>query len=493
MSGVERGGPPAVADLRMLVPAMAGWAVGAAALGLPPQANAAAAAVLAVAALLLVRRRRGRRVRPTPGAAPIPGASWVPLLALVFAAVSVVLTAAAAQSALHETGPVRALAAEHAAVVITGRVTSDPMLVSAHLGGATVRLTVDVHEVTGRGRQARVSTPVRVIGDESWQAVRWHETIRARGTLIPADPGEEVVAVFRPLARPSPVAPPGLVPRAADHLRAGLRRAAEPLPADARGLIPALVIGDTSRTPADLTEAMLATGMTHLSAVSGSNVAIVLTFAMGAAALVGVPRRGRPAVAVAALAGFVVLARPEPSVVRAATMGVIGLIGLSRSRRGAGIPVLSAAVIVLLVVDPWLSRSYGFALSTLATLGLLLFTRSWGRRSGAGCPRGSGRGGLPSRSRWRPRPCAPRSWSSSRAPCRSWVCSRTSSPLPSWHPRPSAGSPPRWWLRCGRSARPCCAGSGLSRRSGSPGSRARAPPSPAAPCRGSTAPRARCC
>ena len=387
MSDVEPGRAPTVADLRMLIPAMAAWAVGAAALGLSPRMNASAAAVLALVAVLLVRRRSGGRSRPVPVSAHPPGASLAPLLALVFAAMSVVLTAAAAQSAVHETGPVRALAAEHAAVEITGRVTSDPMLVGgARLGGATVRLTVDVHQVSGRGRETLVSTPVLVIGDESWQAVRWHETIRARGTLMVADPGEAVVAVFRPLDRPSPVAPPGLVPRVADHLRAGLRRAADPLPADARGLIPALVIGDTSRTPADLTEAMLATGMTHLSAVSGSNVAIVLTFALGAAGLVGIPRQWRPVVAVAALAAFVVLARPEPSVVRAATMGVIGLIGLSRSRRGAGIPVLSAAVIVLLVVDPWLSRSYGFALSTLATLGLLLFTRSWGDAIGRRLP-----------------------------------------------------------------------------------------------------------
>jgi competence protein ComEC len=49
--------------------------------------------------------------------------------------------------------------------------------------------------------------------------------------------------------------------------------------------------------------------------------------------------------------------------------------------------VLSAAVLCLLVVDPWLSRTYGFALSTLATLGLLLFVRSWGDAIGARLPR----------------------------------------------------------------------------------------------------------
>jgi competence protein ComEC len=307
---------------------------------------------------------------------------------LALAAVALVLASTAGHSAAREAGPVRALARERAMVELVGLVTRDPVVVGGRrLDGATVRVVLRVEEVTGRGARARVSTPVLVLGDASWQRVHWHERVSVRGTLLEAEPGDDVVAVVRPRGEPRSVAEPGPVARAAEHLRSGLREAAAPVPPDARGLLPALVIGDTSRTPPDLTDAMLATGMTHLSAVSGSNVAIVLAFALGGASLLGVRRRWRPVVAVAVLAGFVVLARPEPSVVRAAAMGTIGLIGLSRSRRAAGLPVLAAAVVVLLVVDPWLSRSYGFALSTLATLGLLLFTRSWGAAIGRRLPR----------------------------------------------------------------------------------------------------------
>jgi competence protein ComEC len=142
--------------------------------------------------------------------------------------------------------------------------------------------------------------------------------------------------------------------------------------------LPGLVIGDTSRTPPSLTAAMLTTGMTHPSAVSGSNVAVVLAAGIGLCRVIGIRRRWRPLVALLVLTGFVILARPEPSVLRAAVMGVIGLLGLSASRRQVGIPALSGAVLVLLCIDPWLSRSFGFALSTLATLGLLLFARPWG-------------------------------------------------------------------------------------------------------------------
>ncbi|WP_415830856.1 ComEC/Rec2 family competence protein, partial [Janibacter anophelis] len=70
-----------------------------------------------------------------------------------------------------------------------------------------------------------------------------------------------------------------------------MRDAVQPLPADARGLLPALVIGDTSLTPQELTDDMLVTGMSHLSAVSGSNVAVVLAALVGACRLGGVPRR----------------------------------------------------------------------------------------------------------------------------------------------------------------------------------------------------------
>src|SRR5690606_25237668 len=63
---------------------------------------------------------------------------------------------------------------------------------------------------------------------------------------------------------------------------------------------------------------------------------------------------------------------PEPSVVRAATMAAIAMLGVLLGRPGAGVSVLALAVVVLLVLDPWLAASLGFALSTAATGALLL-------------------------------------------------------------------------------------------------------------------------
>ena len=376
--------PPGL-DLRLLLPALVSWSFTASVLAWPATALVVVAGTttaLAAAVALLPGAPRGGVVRR--GRA---GDAWRPAVALCLASVALVAASTAGHLATRSAGPLTALARDHAVATVEGVVATEPTVRTLPGRDAVlVRFRLTVTEVSARGVRSTVRSPVLVTGDERWQDVRWREGVRVRGKLVPAEDGDDVVAVIRPSAAPASTGDPGTVERGAERLRAGLRRAAAPLPSDARGLLPALVIGDTSRTPQDLTDAMLATGMTHLSAVSGSNVAIVLAFALGGAGLLGVRRRWRPAIAGLALAGFVVLARPEPSVIRAATMGAIGLIGLSRSRRAAGIPVLSAAVLVLLVVDPWLARSYGFALSTLATLGLLLFTRSWGEAIGRRLP-----------------------------------------------------------------------------------------------------------
>ncbi len=82
-------------------------------------------------------------------------------------------------------------------------------------------------------------------------------------------------------------------------------------------------------------------------------------------ACAGVRVRALPAVGLLTVVVFVFIARPEPSLLRAAVMGIVGVIGLAAGRRGRAAPALCAAVVVLVLVDPWLARSYGFALSVV--------------------------------------------------------------------------------------------------------------------------------
>jgi competence protein ComEC len=368
---------PRATDLRLLLPAVLGWAIAAATLGAATAVRAALVGAFALAGLVVVLAGARR--------APARVARWPVLLVLLVAALLQV--AAATHGILRDRGDVAALARERATVHVQAVVTGDPI----ELGGRAdderrVLREATVLALSARGRVVRTRAPVLLTGGSELVGPPWRSSVELHGRLGPVDAADDRVATLAPLGELRVTAPPGAIAAGAERLRAGLRRAVDGAPDDARGLLPGLVIGDTARTPEALTAAMRATGMTHLTAVSGANVAVVVGMVLGACGVLGVPRPARPVLAGVALAGFVVLARPDPSVVRAAAMGAIGLLGLSRSRRSAGPPVLAGAVIAVLVVDPWLARSYGFALSTLATLGLLLFSRPWGDALGERLP-----------------------------------------------------------------------------------------------------------
>jgi competence protein ComEC len=223
-----------------------------------------------------------------------------------------------------------------------------------------------------------VSTPVLLFGDRTDHAIlqaRIGSMLRITGTLAAAEPGDDTA--FLLFVRGDAVSagdpPPLLV--AADAVRRDFREATSALPGDGGQLLPGLAIGDTSSVSAVLDDAMKTSSLSHLTAVSGANCAIVVGLALAIGGSVGLSRGLRIAVAAAVLASFVVLVTPEPSVIRAAVMAAVALVALAAGRPARGLPLLCLAVIILLVVDPWLSHSYGFALSVLATAGLLLLAR----------------------------------------------------------------------------------------------------------------------
>lgn len=139
------------------------------------------------------------------------------------------------------------------------------------------------------------------------------------------------------------------------------------------GLVPALVVGDESLQDEAATEAMSATGLTHLTAVSGANMAAVAGLAWGLCVVVGVPRCARAVVAGVAVAAYTAVVGVEPSVLRAAVMGFLGVaavIGGAYTPRGGAV---GFAVIVLVTAMPSLAVSPGFALSVVSTLAITLW------------------------------------------------------------------------------------------------------------------------
>ncbi|WP_268891934.1 ComEC/Rec2 family competence protein [Arthrobacter sp. 9V] len=119
---------------------------------------------------------------------------------------------------------------------------------------------------------------------------------------------------------------------------------------------------------------------THLTAVSGANCSLVLGGFILLARCLRLTRPLAGAFAACGLMAFVVLAGPDPSVLRAAVMGTVGLAALAGGLRGRSLTFLCLATIILLLLDPGMAANVGFLLSVLATLGIvLLATRiaSW--------------------------------------------------------------------------------------------------------------------
>jgi competence protein ComEC len=268
-------------------------------------------------------------------------------------------------------------------LVVTGKVESraegmlsfDAHVHSVRIGGDVTALGIDA---TVRVAAADVEGPRGALDVGA--------RVTARGTASPADAGDRAVVRVSAGRGLEVTRPPEGILAVAATLRQGLVASVVGLPGPGAGLVPGLAVGDTSIVSAELDELMKLSSLSHLTAVSGANCALVVGIAYALAAAAGAGRRTRVAAGALALAGFVVLVTPEPSVVRAATMAFVAMVGLLLGRTGAGMAVLALAVTILLAMDPWLSASLGFALSAVATGSLLVFARPLAAGMSRGMP-----------------------------------------------------------------------------------------------------------
>ncbi|BFU46408.1 ComEC/Rec2 family competence protein [Krasilnikovia sp. MM14-A1004] len=402
--GTDTPRPP---DLRLAGFAVAVWLAALLAL----HSSAVAGAIQAVAALIVAlacsvldparcRRwmfpaRRGASVPRVPAVrwiavATRPAVHWIAVAgvpALRWIAVATLLGAAcgagatAVRVAVRDAAPLAALVATGATVEADVVVTDDPRALTGTPGRPiTYLVAVDLTGVRAHDPVLALRLDVRALvlaNDPGWRGLLPGQRATATGRLLAPRGGDLRAAVLSVQRAPTLHGRPPWTQRAAGALRAGLQRACAPLPDAAGGLLPGLVVGDTSRLDPGLAEDFRTTGMTHLNAVSGANVAIVLGVVLFLLRWVRAGPVLTAVVCAVALAGFVLLARPSPSVVRAAAMGGIGLLGLAAGRPRAALPALGAGIATLVVVDPELAGDAGFALSVLATGGLLLLAPHW--------------------------------------------------------------------------------------------------------------------
>ena len=314
----------------------------------------------------LLQRRLGQRLAP-------PG--WL-LIAVLFVAIGA--GRAALWPLLGVQEPLAGWIDQRATGVVDGTVVGEartrrPAAVPAFGPTSWQEVAVSAHQLSARGLTLQGSWPfvvrlplgvrapppgstVRVVG-------RWGRVPLRTGRLGRLTVARTGVEVSQP---------PGLLDAAAQSMRDGLREALSPRDPDAAALVAGLAIGDEGRQSVTLHDAMRASGLAHLTAVSGGNVAIVLGAVLLLARWARVPLWVRVVLGLAALGYFVILVGPEPSVLRASVMGAIVVGALLTGGRRGGPSILATGVIVLLLAQPWLAVSWGFALSVAATAGLIL-------------------------------------------------------------------------------------------------------------------------
>ncbi|MFE3449172.1 ComEC/Rec2 family competence protein [Nonomuraea sp. NPDC059194] len=425
-------------SLVLVLPALASWATALVLLGCPAPVGATCAAVAAVGAVAVACRRTVPRAAVAalgaktlacrrivlrsaaaahrndtltsriplhgwwhaPSSVPQLGppadngqrrsAVWLNVAVAVLACVAATSAGVAFRVHAVTTGPIAELAARNATVHGEIVLTGDPRVrrAKAAFHGESVVVEATLESLDTPDGRLAVHTPVVVFGSGGgWRSLLPSQRLRVTGRLGPAERGELVGAVLLVRGPPTVLSAPSGLQSAAGELRAGLRRAADVLPPDQRGLLPGLVVGDVSRMDPNVSADFRDAGLSHLTAVSGANLAIMSGAVVALSRLAGMPLAVRAVLAGIAMLGFAVVARPSPSVLRALLMGLVGAIALGTGRARDGVAALSATVLLLIMFDPGLAREYGFALSVSATGGILLLAPRWRDRLATRMPR----------------------------------------------------------------------------------------------------------
>ena len=339
-----------VRDLRMLLPGLTGWGVCALATWLRPPGWWVLVA-LGCAGLFLVAAHHTRRAILL---------SVVPVILIATAMLGVVSAGAWAR----DQAPL--MEAEGTQVEVTLELEQ-----TLHPGDQSARAKmVSLDGETLR----RGAVPIRVVGDLALSRIPLGSHTTLTGQLHRGENADQQAWVLFVQEPPEQWTPPGWLLGSTDQLRAEFLERSLLRNNDAGQLLPGLAIGDTSAVDDTLVEAMRETSLSHLVAVSGANCAIIVALVVAVVALFGGGLWVRMVAGIAALIGFVILVTPEPSITRAAIMASIVLVFLASSRPVRGIPVLGTTVLILLALDPWLSTDFAFALSVLATGGILLLS-----------------------------------------------------------------------------------------------------------------------
>lgn len=342
-------------DWRLVPLAVATWAgawLGSS--GLRPERPAVIAIFVGLVLICVVLLRLERR--------------WA---ALIVAAFTVTLLMGGLQSWQRHASPVAEWAERKAIASVRVKLLAEPQ---PRARVVVARAELVWAEARDTRVQARVPIVVLASGGlgEDVLGLQAGATYELRGRLGPPEPSEATAAVLSLREINATVAGPGRVNSVVNAMRQGLRDSVAHAPRKQAALVPSLVVGDTSAVEAAMEEQFRVTALTHLMAVSGANLTLMLGVILALVRGVGLRGWWVRLAAVGGVAAFVLICGQEPSVYRAAAMGLIALaaVGVGVGRRS--VRSLAVAVLVLIWIDPWMSRSVGFALSVAACAGIVL-------------------------------------------------------------------------------------------------------------------------
>ena len=260
---------------------------------------------------------------------------------------------------------------------IQGRIAAAPV----NLGADRRRLVVDLDHLDGLPRSGRIHLSVRGEGPPLSEGQRIGADARLRPVIGFNNPGGFDYAAFleRDGIRIEGSAPANRVSaldsstawhaRVRERALEAIRRA---LPPVSSALLGGLLLGTRGELPRETLDDFRRSGVYHILAVSGFNVALLASSTFTALLLVRAPRRAAAITAMLVVIGFACVAGPEPSVIRAAIMGVLVLGALVLDREASVVNSLALAGIAILAVRPGDLLDPGFQLSFAATLGIVL-------------------------------------------------------------------------------------------------------------------------
>ena len=249
-------------------------------------------------------------------------------------------------------------------VQFSGQLRTDPSKTAT--GNYSFIISLNAFQVDKQNFQLRI--PVRIIASRQLVALPG-QRITGSARVIKSKEAR-VAALFIVDQEILVVTPPSRWAATLGSIRNGLRTLSGD--GDSGALIPGMVLGDTSKQTPEFKDQMKRSGLTHLVAVSGANFAIVSAFVLWMMQFAFKKKSYRLIATSIALICFIGLVRPSPSVLRAAAMAAVLIFAQASKRATDSLPALGFAMAAVVIGDPWQARDAGFALSVLATAGLLL-------------------------------------------------------------------------------------------------------------------------